>query len=143
GGCSGRSGTAERLPGHGTRHTSQHGERDPPLSQPRLRADRRLLRNTRCRHHLLREAARRLRWSAEAVMPVGHGVLLAVVVILDHIWSSWSHGSGAPMQPSTDDDQSWTVASAKAKLSEVIDRAQSAPQTITRNGRPSAVIVSV
>ena len=47
------------------------------------------------------------------------------------------------MQPSTDDNQSWTVASAKAKLSEVIDRAQSAPQTITRNGKPSAVIVSV
>lgn len=37
----------------------------------------------------------------------------------------------------------WTVASAKAHLSEVIARAQDAPQTITRNGRASVVIVSV
>lgn len=37
----------------------------------------------------------------------------------------------------------WTVAEAKAKLSEVIERAQSSPQTITRNGKPSAVVVSV
>jgi prevent-host-death family protein len=46
------------------------------------------------------------------------------------------------MQPSPQDDESWTVASAKAKLSEVIERAQSAPQTITRNGKPSVVVVS-
>jgi len=46
------------------------------------------------------------------------------------------------MQPSVQDDKSWTVASAKAKLSEVIERAQSAPQTITRNGKPSVVVVS-
>ncbi len=37
----------------------------------------------------------------------------------------------------------WTVASAKAHLSEVITRAQEAPQTITRNGKASVVIVSV
>jgi prevent-host-death family protein len=36
----------------------------------------------------------------------------------------------------------WTVAEAKAKLSEVIDRAQSSPQMITRNGKPSVVVVS-
>ena len=36
----------------------------------------------------------------------------------------------------------WTLASAKARLSEVVDRAQAGPQTITRNGKPSAVIVS-
>jgi prevent-host-death family protein len=36
----------------------------------------------------------------------------------------------------------WTLAVAKARLSEVVDRAQAGPQTITRNGRPSAVIVS-
>jgi len=37
----------------------------------------------------------------------------------------------------------WTVAEAKAKFSEVIDRAQSAgPQTITRNGRIAAVVVA-
>jgi len=37
----------------------------------------------------------------------------------------------------------WTVAEAKAKFSEVLDRAQSdGPQTITRNGKTTAVIVS-
>ncbi|WP_064695122.1 type II toxin-antitoxin system Phd/YefM family antitoxin [Rhizobium aegyptiacum] len=46
------------------------------------------------------------------------------------------------MQSSRQGDESWTVASAKAKLSEVIERAQSAPQTITRNGKPSVVVVS-
>lgn len=40
------------------------------------------------------------------------------------------------------EDASWTVAGAKARLSEVIERAQSAPQTITRNGKPSVVVVS-
>ncbi|CDZ51942.1 type II toxin-antitoxin system Phd/YefM family antitoxin [Neorhizobium galegae] len=46
------------------------------------------------------------------------------------------------MQASTHDDMSWTVAGAKAKLSEVMERAQLAPQTITRNGKPSVVVVS-
>lgn len=36
----------------------------------------------------------------------------------------------------------WTVADAKARLSELIDRAQSDPQVITRHGKPSAVVVS-
>lgn len=36
----------------------------------------------------------------------------------------------------------WTVAGAKARLSEVIERAQSDPQIITRHGKPSVVIVS-
>ncbi len=36
----------------------------------------------------------------------------------------------------------WTVAGAKARLSEVIARAQGEPQTITRNGKPSVVVVS-
>lgn len=37
----------------------------------------------------------------------------------------------------------WTVAEAKAKFSEVIDKAQSdGPQTITKNGRTTAVIVA-
>lgn len=47
------------------------------------------------------------------------------------------------MQPFSHEEGSWTVASAKAKLSEVLDRAQAAPQTITRNGKPSVVVVSV
>jgi prevent-host-death family protein len=46
------------------------------------------------------------------------------------------------MQTSTPEDMSWTVAGAKAKLSEVMERAQLAPQTITRNGKPSVVVVS-
>ncbi|HEY5177568.1 MAG TPA: type II toxin-antitoxin system Phd/YefM family antitoxin [Terriglobales bacterium] len=37
----------------------------------------------------------------------------------------------------------WTVAEAKAKFSEVIDKAQSeGPQTITRNGRRTVVVVA-
>lgn len=40
-------------------------------------------------------------------------------------------------------DDGWTIAEAKAKFSELVDRAQSqGPQTITRNGRKAAVIVS-
>ena len=35
----------------------------------------------------------------------------------------------------------WTVAGAKARLSEVIERAQTDPQIITRHGKPSVVIV--
>jgi prevent-host-death family protein len=46
------------------------------------------------------------------------------------------------MRPSAHDDRIWTVAGANAKLSEVIERAQSVPQTITRNGKPSVVVVS-
>ncbi|MDA8347055.1 MAG: type II toxin-antitoxin system Phd/YefM family antitoxin [Thermaerobacter sp.] len=38
----------------------------------------------------------------------------------------------------------WTVAEAKAKLSQVIESARSdGPQTITKNGRTTAVVVSV
>ncbi|MBM0105681.1 type II toxin-antitoxin system Phd/YefM family antitoxin [Steroidobacter sp. S1-65] len=38
----------------------------------------------------------------------------------------------------------WTVAEAKAKLSEVIDHAQNeGPQTITRNGRRAVVVVDI
>jgi prevent-host-death family protein len=40
--------------------------------------------------------------------------------------------------------QIWTVAEAKAKFSEIIERATSdGPQTITRNGRETAVVVGV
>lgn len=38
--------------------------------------------------------------------------------------------------------ESWTVADAKARLSEVIERAQGSPQIITRHGKASAVVVS-
>ena len=37
----------------------------------------------------------------------------------------------------------WTVASAKARFSELIDKARSdGPQTVTRNGKPAVVMVS-
>jgi prevent-host-death family protein len=39
-------------------------------------------------------------------------------------------------------DDTWTLANAKARLSEVIERAQTGPQIITRHGKPSAVLVS-
>lgn len=40
-------------------------------------------------------------------------------------------------------DQAWTVAQAKAKFSEVLDRAlSSGPQKITRNGKDAAIVVS-
>ncbi len=39
--------------------------------------------------------------------------------------------------------EAWSVAAAKAKFSEVIDRALSeGPQTITRNGRSAVVVVA-
>jgi prevent-host-death family protein len=46
-----------------------------------------------------------------------------------------------PMPSST---PAWTVADAKARLSEVIDKAhREGPQTITKNGRTTAVVVSI
>ena len=42
------------------------------------------------------------------------------------------------------DAKQWTVATAKAHLSQVIDQAlHDGPQTITRNGRNAVVVVSV
>jgi len=39
--------------------------------------------------------------------------------------------------------ENWTVAEAKARLSELMERARSAgPQTITKNGRDAVVVVS-
>ena len=38
--------------------------------------------------------------------------------------------------------QVWTVAQAKAKFSEIVDRAMSeGPQTVTRSGRTAVVVV--
>ncbi len=38
--------------------------------------------------------------------------------------------------------ETWSVAEAKARFSEMIDQARSrGPQVITRNGRPAAVLV--
>ena len=39
--------------------------------------------------------------------------------------------------------QTWTVAEAKAKFSEVVEKAcVSGPQTITKNGRTTVIVVS-
>lgn len=41
-------------------------------------------------------------------------------------------------------DHQWPVADAKARFSEMIDRALSdGPQTITRNGRRTVIVVSI
>lgn len=37
----------------------------------------------------------------------------------------------------------WSVASAKAKFSEVVASAATSPQTIKRNGKPVAVVVGI
>ena len=50
--------------------------------------------------------------------------------------------ANASKTPAPPPGGTWTLASAKARLSEVVDRAQANPQTITRHGKPSAVIVS-
>lgn len=40
-------------------------------------------------------------------------------------------------------DGSWSLADAKAKLSEVVDRAlREGPQHITRHGRPAVVVIT-
>jgi prevent-host-death family protein len=39
-------------------------------------------------------------------------------------------------------EASWSIADAKARFSEVVERARAAPQLITRNGKPAAVLVS-
>jgi len=46
------------------------------------------------------------------------------------------------MRASEGGEVSCTVASAQAKLSEVMDRAQLAPRTIARNGKSSVGVVS-
>jgi len=49
-----------------------------------------------------------------------------------------SHSTNKPTESAT-----WTVAEAKAKLSELIERARSmGPQTVTRNGRTAVVVVA-
>ncbi|MGH7916895.1 MAG: type II toxin-antitoxin system Phd/YefM family antitoxin, partial [Candidatus Binataceae bacterium] len=47
------------------------------------------------------------------------------------------------MKPQADDHATWPVAEAKARFSEMIDRAlRDGPQTITRNGKQAVVVVS-
>ena len=56
--------------------------------------------------------------------------------------TTMTYATNAPEKPAMHNPV-WTIAEAKAKFSEVIDRAQSdGPQTITRNGRTTAVIVA-
>jgi prevent-host-death family protein len=62
-------------------------------------------------------------------------IVIVVIKGFDMTNANKSHSSPPP-------GSTWTLAGAKARLSEVVDRAQAGPQTITRNGKPSAVIVS-
>src|SRR5882757_255157 len=64
-----------------------------------------------------------------------------MVVILVRKRFDMANVKKTPSSPPT--RGTWSLAAAKARLSEVVDRAQAGPQTITRNGKPSAVIVSV
>ena len=63
--------------------------------------------------------------------------MMVIVVILGNAVANTNKTPSLPPAGGT-----WTLAGAKARLSEVVDRAQAGPQTITRNGKPSAVIVS-
>ncbi len=36
----------------------------------------------------------------------------------------------------------WSIAEAKAKLSALVEQTKNGPQTVTKNGRPVAVVVS-
>jgi prevent-host-death family protein len=55
-------------------------------------------------------------------------------------FSSWEGALSGGMLMSA---RTWTVAEAKAKFSELLERARAGgPQTITRNGRTAAVVVS-
>jgi prevent-host-death family protein len=49
----------------------------------------------------------------------------------------------AIMSAGTMNTGTWTVAEAKAKFSEIVDKAtKNGPQTITKNGRTAVVVVS-
>lgn len=62
-------------------------------------------------------------------------VILVIMVIVGEFMAT-------PRKSAPDQSESWTVADAKARLSEVIERAQRDPQVIARHGKPSAVGVS-
>ena len=55
----------------------------------------------------------------------------------------WSMVDRNPAPDTLPTDDTWTLANAKARLSELVDRAQTGPQVITRHGKPNAVVVSV
>ena len=64
------------------------------------------------------------------------GVIVIIVTLV--LFEMIDHSPAPdPQAPDT-----WTLANAKARLSEVVDRAQSGPQIITRHGKPNAVVVS-
>jgi len=62
-------------------------------------------------------------------------VILVIMVIMGKLMAT-------PRKSTPDQSESWTVADAKARLSEVIERAQRDPQVITRHGKPSVIVVS-
>src|SRR3979490_1178557 len=66
--------------------------------------------------------------------------MIVIIVMLLRIGFDMANIKKTPPSPSA--GGTWTLSGAKARLSEVVNRAQAGPQTITRNGKPSAVIVS-
>jgi prevent-host-death family protein len=66
--------------------------------------------------------------------------MIMIVILVISSLSDMAKTNKTPTSPPL--GGTWTLAGAKARLSEVVDRAQASPQTITRNGKPSAVIVS-
>jgi prevent-host-death family protein len=73
-------------------------------------------------------AAPALEWSSPAYIVI---IVILVLGMPGHSPPSDSHPT-----------DTWTLANAKARLSEVVDRAQTGPQIITRHGKPNAVVVS-
>ena len=47
------------------------------------------------------------------------------------------------VRPKGNEPAAWSIADAKARFSELIEKATDGPQTITRNGKPAAVLVSI
>ena len=48
-----------------------------------------------------------------------------------------------PSAPLEKTDSTWSVAEAMSHFSEVIERASDRPQTITKNGKPVSIVVSI
>ena len=66
-----------------------------------------------------------------------HRIIVTIVIL---VLTRMADRNTAPDPLPADDI--WTLANAKARLSEVVDRAQAGPQIITRHGKPNAVVVS-
>lgn len=71
--------------------------------------------------------------------PFRPGIVMIVILVIREITLATRK---KPQPSSSPTGETWTLANAKSRLSEVVKRAQRGPQIITRNGKPRAVIVS-